>query len=74
MHRGVGMFEISICIHENGLRHSINYQARYGGNPPYSHVQSMAYALRQEVLSKLIASGLYHEDRDSTTTLAIEDY
>jgi hypothetical protein len=34
----------------------------------------MAYALRREVLSQLIADGFYQEDRDSTKTLAIEDY
>jgi hypothetical protein len=74
MHGDVGMVGTSICSLKEDFRHSINYQARYEGAPPYSHVQTMAYALRREVLSQLIADGFYQEDRDSTKTLAIEDY
>jgi hypothetical protein len=74
MQSDVGIVGISICILKEGFRHSINYQSRYGGNSPYSHVQTMAYVLRKEVLTQLIAAGFYREDRDSTITLAIEDY
>jgi hypothetical protein len=74
MHGDVGMVGSSICTLKKDFRHSINYQARYGGNPPYSHVQTMAYVLRKEVLTQLIADGFYREDRDATKTLAIEDY
>jgi hypothetical protein len=74
MHIDVGAVGSSICTLNEDFRHSINYQARYGGNPPYSHVQTMAYVLRKKVLSKLIADGFYLEDRDTTKTLAIEDY
>jgi hypothetical protein len=74
MQGDVGMVGISICTLKEDFRHSINYQARYGGNPPYSHVQTMAYVLRKEVLTQLIADGFYREDRDTTKTLAIEDY
>jgi hypothetical protein len=74
MQDDVGMVGTSICSLKEDFRHSINYQARYGGNSPYSHVQTMAYALRREVLTQLIADGFYQEDRDATKTLAIEDY
>jgi hypothetical protein len=74
MQSDVGMVGISICTLKEDFRHSINYQARYGGIPPYSHVQTMAYVLRKEVLTQLIADGFYQEDRDATKTLAIEDY
>lgn len=74
MHDDVGLVGTSICSLKEDFRHSINYQARYGGTPPYSHVQTMAYVLRKEVLSQLIATGFYLDDRDSTKTLAIEDY
>jgi hypothetical protein len=74
MQGDVGMAGISICILKEDFRHSINYQARYGGSPPYSHVQTMAYVLRKEVLAKLVDDGFYREDRDATKTLAIEDY
>ena len=74
MQDDVGMVGTSICSLKEDFRHSINYQARYGGNSPYSHVQTMAYALRRKVLSQLIAEGFYQEDRDATKTLAIEDY
>lgn len=74
MQGDVGMVGISICILKEDFRHSINYQARYGGHPPYSHIQTMAYVLRREVLTQLILDGFYREDRDSTKTLAIEDY
>lgn len=74
MHDDVGIVGTSICTLSADFRHSTNYQLRYGGNPPYSHVQTMAYVLRKEVLNKLIDSGFYREERDSTKTLAIENY
>jgi hypothetical protein len=74
MQDDIGMVGVSICTLKEDFRHSIHYQARYGGNPPYSHVQTMAYMLRKEVLTQLITDGFYREDRDATKTLAIEDY
>jgi hypothetical protein len=70
----VGMVGTSICILDQNFRHSIQYQQRFGGLPPYSHVQTMAYVLPKHVLEKLIADGFYQEDRDSSKTLAIENY
>jgi hypothetical protein len=74
MQEDVGMVGTSICTIKADFRHSLNYQARYGGTPPYSHVQTMAYALRRPVLEKLIEQGFYEEERDATKTLAIENY
>lgn len=74
MQGDIGLVGSSICTLKEDFRHSINYQARYGGHPPYSHIQTMSYVLRKEVLAKLIEDGFYREDRDSTKTLAIEDY
>jgi hypothetical protein len=74
MQGDVGMVGMSICSLKEDFRHSINYQSRYGGHPPYSHIQTMAYVLRREVLTQLILDGFYRDDRDSTKTLAIEDY
>jgi hypothetical protein len=74
MQGDVGMVGTSICTLKESFRHSINYQSRYGGHPPYSHLQTMAYVLHREVLTQLIADGFYQEDRDATKTLAIEDY
>lgn len=74
MHGDMGIVGTSICTLKEGFRHSINYQSRFGGLPPYSHVQTMAYVLRKEVLARLIAEGFYQEDRDATKTLAIENY
>lgn len=74
MHIDVGIVGSSICTLKEDFRHSINYQARYGGNPPYSHVQTMAYVLRKEALAKLITEGFYGEDRDVSKSLAIENY
>lgn len=70
----VGMVGASICILKSDFRHSLNYQARFGGHPPYSHVQTMAYVLKKEALDLLIAEGFYQEDRDANKTLAIENY
>jgi len=70
----VGMVGVSICTLKEDFHHSIHYQARFGGQPPYSHVQTMAYALRPGVLDQLISDGFYQEDRDSSKTLAIENY
>lgn len=74
MQADIGMVGTSICTLKADFRHSINYQARYGGNTPFSHVQTMAYVLRREVLNSLIAQGFYRQDRDTSKTLAIEDY
>ena len=70
----VGLVGTSICTLDKSFRHSINYQQRFGGDPLFSHVQTMAYGLPNTVLKKLIASGFYQEDRDSTKSLAIENY
>jgi len=74
MHCDVGIVGTSICTLKDSFRHSINYQSRFGGAPPYSHVQTMAYVLRKEVLAKVIADSFYQADRDATKTLAIENY
>jgi len=74
MQGDVGIVGTSICTLRSDFRHSINYQSRFGGTPPYSHVQTMVYVLRREVLSQLIADGFYQEDRDKTKTQAIENY
>jgi hypothetical protein len=74
MDADVGMVGASICTLKSDFRHSINYQKRYGGSPPFSHVQTMAYVVRRAVLEAIIKSGFYKEDRDNTKTLAIEDY
>lgn len=70
----VGIVGSSICILNPEFRHSLQYQSRYSGIPPYSHVQTMAYVMRRSVLEKLISEGFYKADRDITKTLAIEDY
>ena len=70
----VGMVGATICTLDSNFGHSICYQERYGGIPPFSHIQTMVYGLSSSVLSKLIDNGFYREERDLTKTLAIEDY
>ena len=70
----VGIVGSTICTLDSNFRHSIHYQERFGGSPPFSHVQTMVYGLPSAVLKRLIASGFYQEDRDKTKTLAIENY
>ena len=70
----VGMVGTSICTLKIDFRHSMAYQARFGGTPPYSHVQTMAYVLRRAALEKIIADGFYQEERDTDKSLAIENY
>jgi hypothetical protein len=74
MDSDVGMVGASICTLKSDFRHSINYQERYGSNPPYSHVQTMAYVIRRSVLEAIIKSDFYGDNRDVTKSLAIEDY
>jgi hypothetical protein len=74
MHEDVGIVGSSICTLDEDFRHSIAYQNRFGGQSPYSHVQTMAYVLPKAVLEKLIADGFYQEDRDTSKSLAIENY
>lgn len=70
----VGIVGSSICILKEDFRHSNAYQERFGGHPPYSHVQTMAYVMPKSVLNQLIADGFYKVDRDSSKSLAIENY
>lgn len=74
LQNGVGIVGSSICILKEDFRHSIAYQERFGGHPPYSHVQTMAYMIPKSVLNLLIADGFYIVDRDSNKSLAIENY
>jgi hypothetical protein len=74
MDSDVGMVGTSICTLKSDFRHSINYQERYGSSAPFSHVQTMTYVLRRPVLEAIIKTEFYEHDRDSTKTLAIEDY
>jgi len=60
---GVGLVGPTICILSPGNEYSRMYQAEYGGSPPYSHVQSTAYAMRQGTLKNLINIGFYDQNK-----------
>lgn len=40
---------------------SKHYQTKNGGTPPYSHVQTTAYALKRETLKQLLTSGFFDD-------------
>ena len=60
---GVGLVGPTICILSPNNEYSRMYQSEYGGSPPYSHVQSTAYAMRQSTLKMLINNGFYDENK-----------
>lgn len=60
---GVGLVGPTICILSPNNEYSRMYQSEYGGIPPYSHVQSTAYAMNQSTLKILVNSGFYDENK-----------
>lgn len=50
------------------------YQANFGGVPPYSHVQTTAYAMNKAVLIKLMDSGFFDEDATLSKEAVVAQY
>jgi hypothetical protein len=71
---GVGLVGPTIHILSPKNEYSRIYQAEYGGIPPYSHVQSTAYAMNQSTLKILVNSGFYDENRVLSKTEVILKY
>jgi hypothetical protein len=55
----VGLAGATINILSPTYPYTTEFQRRHGGTPPYSHVQSMAFATRRERLAQLIDAGLF---------------
>jgi hypothetical protein len=53
---------------------STRYKAKYGGREPFSHVQTMAYAMPQETLNYLHGQGFYVKKPLLTKQEVIEEY
>jgi len=69
---GVGLVGSSINILTGPVADS--YQARHGGQPPYSHVQTMAYCLPRAALRSLHARGFYAITQALPKQEVIEEY
>lgn len=53
--------------------YSVEYHRRYGGAPPFSHIQTMAFALSQKTLTQLLDLGLFKDrERMSKDDVIIE--
>ena len=70
----VGLVGTSINILPEGSYHAENYKRKYGGTEPYSHVQSMAYAMPRRTLEFLVEQGFYADIEARSKPAIIEDY
>ena len=71
---GVGLVGTSINIMSALGPVSPRYQAKYGGQPPYTHVQTMAYCLPHRSLRHLHDIGFYQPRPALAKHEVIEDY
>ncbi|HEX8829041.1 MAG TPA: hypothetical protein VF778_13120 [Xanthobacteraceae bacterium] len=55
----VGLVGSTINILAPGFGFSLSYKQRHGGNEPFSHVQTMAYAMPRRTLAYLRDAGFY---------------
>jgi hypothetical protein len=70
----VGLVGTTINILQLGSIHAENYSKKYGGTEPYSHVQSMAYAMPRHTLAFLVEQGFYVDNERRSKVAIIEDY
>lgn len=64
----------TICIPRPGGEWSEKFKARHGGEAPYSHVQTMTYAMDRAALQFLLAKGFFKQNIGTDKGLAIVDY
>ncbi|MRW89560.1 hypothetical protein GJ699_06150 [Duganella sp. FT80W] len=70
----VGLIGSTINVLSPDSPDSIGYGQKYGGQAPYSHVQTMCYAMPQAVLIYLHDSGFYDVEAELSKTAVIRDY
>ncbi|MBN3857415.1 hypothetical protein G3N59_28925 [Paraburkholderia sp. Ac-20340] len=70
----IGLVGSTINILSERSPHSSQYKAKYGGCVPFSHVQTMAYALSKDALHFLRESGFYTEREALSKDEVILDY
>lgn len=70
----VGLVGSTINVLSPQSPDSIGYGRKYGGHAPYSHVQTMCYAMPQRVLQHLCAIGFYDVEAELSKTEVIRDY
>jgi hypothetical protein len=70
----VGLVGSTINILSNRSPFTGRYKAKYGGREPYSHVQTMAYALSKEALGYLREIGFYSNRAQLTKDEVIVEY
>ena len=70
----IGLIGTTINILPTNSPPSREYRKRYGGDEPYSHVQTMAYAVPQKTFKYLYESGFYEIRSELTKEEVIEDY
>lgn len=68
----VGLVGSTINILAPVSRYTQHYKAKYGGNEPFSHVQTMAYVMPRQSLAHLRDAGFYlvREKLDKETVIA----
>lgn len=64
----VGIVGSTINILNPEYDYSVRYQAQFGGRPPFSHVQTMCFALGRPVLERLIAEDFFEIVGSQTKT------
>ncbi len=64
----------TINIMAPAYRYTKSYKAKFGGQAPFSHVQTMAYALTQEAILFLYETGFYNLEEVLSKEGVIESY
>ncbi|MQY21999.1 hypothetical protein [Nocardia macrotermitis] len=71
----VGLVGATINILSPDSPHSKVFQLRHGGTPPFTHVQSMIYAMPRAVLVQLLAAGMFDPNQGSLSHMEnVVDY
>ena len=70
----VGIAGSTICIPSPANLMASGFQSRHGGTPPFSHVQSMAFAMRRPVLEHLMTAVLRERTEPMKKSDVVADY
>lgn len=74
LNNDIGLVGTTINILAEKTLESIAYKEKYGGNPPFSHVQTMVYAMSRQVLQMLKSNSFYDIHGQLSRIQLISDY
>ncbi len=71
---GVGIVGSTVNVLPVNSIHSVRYKEKFGGQEPFTHVQTMVYAVPREVLLYLKDKGFYQQRTRLEKFDVVEDY